>query len=146
MKGVKFEEVNKEAVFAQLAGAMVTEVNHTRVIAKRKTKAGTHARSLVNHLIRWCHEHQASITTSVKGLCEGTLTKKTASSLRAILAAYQPETFLVANELLAEVENQYGPVPDVLVSAEAVLTRHGFVLNAVFTHKVTHSFAKGGAA
>lgn len=28
MKGVKFEEVNKEAVFAQLAGAMVTEVNH----------------------------------------------------------------------------------------------------------------------
>lgn len=28
MKGIKFEEVNKEAVFAQLAGAMITEVNH----------------------------------------------------------------------------------------------------------------------
>jgi len=32
------------------------------------------------------------------------------------------------------------------ISAEAVLTRRGFVLNAVFTQEVMHSFAQGGAA
>ena len=146
MKGIKFEKVDNTSFFTQTACVIAAEEKNSSLQAKQKTKAETHVRSLVNHLIRWCQEHQASITTSVKGLCEGTLTKKTASSLRAILAAYQPETFLVANELLAEVENQYGPVPDVLVSAEAVLTRHGFVLNAVFTHEVMHSFAKGRAA
>jgi predicted protein tyrosine phosphatase len=116
------------------------------VNTKRKSKAEVHVKMLVDHLIRWSQDHQASITASVKGLCEGTLTKRTASSLRAILAAYQPETFLVASELLATVEEHYGPVPDVLSSADAILTRHGFVLNAVFTNGITGTLPVGGAA
>jgi hypothetical protein len=115
------------------------------VNAKRKSKAEVHVKMLVDHLIRWSQDHQASITASVKGLCEGTLTKRTASSLRAILAAYQPETFLVASELLTTVEEHYGPVPDVLSSADAILTRHGFVLNAVFTNGITGTLPVGGA-
>ena len=114
--------------------------------AKHTSKAERHVKMLVDHLIGWSRDHQASITASVKGLCEGTLTKRTASSLRAILAAYQPETFLVASELLSKVEEHYGPVPDVLASADAVLTRRGFVLNAVFTNGITGSLATGGAA
>jgi hypothetical protein len=112
---------------------------------KHLTKVETHVKSLVTNLIRWCHDHQASLSSSVRGLCEGTLTKKTASSLRAILAAYQPETFLVASDLLAQVENQYGPVPDVLASAEAVLTRRGYVLNAVFSNGTVSTVTTGGA-
>ncbi len=81
----------------------------------------------------------------MRGLCEGTLTKRTASSLRAILAAYQPETFLVASELLTEVEHQYGPVSDVLITAEAELTYRGYVLNPVFTKGIGNSFVAGGA-
>ena len=98
----------------------------------QRTKLETHINSLVVHLIRWSQEHEASINSSVAGLCEGTLTKATASSLRAILAAFSPEAFLVASRLLGEVEEKHGPVPDVLLTAEAVRTRKGYVLNAVF--------------
>jgi hypothetical protein len=123
------------------------QTSHDVIVnAKRKSKAEVHVKMLVDHLIRWSQDHQASITASVKGLCEGTLTKRTASSLRAILAAYQPETFLVASELLTKVEEHYGPVPDVLSSADAILTRHGFVLNAVFTNGITGTLPVGGAA
>ena len=97
-----------------------------------KTKLEIHISGLVTHLIRWSKEHQAPITQSVNGLCEGTLTKRTASSLRAILAAYSPEAFLVASKLLSDVEDKHGPIPDVLMSAEAVRTSRGYVLNAVY--------------
>lgn len=101
-----------------------------------KTKLETHINSLVKHLIRWSKEHQASITPSVTGLCEGTLTKRTASSLRAILAAYSPEAFLVASKLLGEVEEKHGPIPDVLLTADAVLTQRGYILKVIFVDGV----------
>lgn len=113
---------------------------------KRRLKAEVHVKMLVNHLIRWSQDHQASITTAIRGLCEGTLPKRTNSSLKAVLAAYQPETFLVASDLLRQVEENYGPAPDVLSSADAVLTRGGYVLNAVFTNGATSVFRAGGAA
>lgn len=98
----------------------------------QKTKLEIHISSLVTHLIRWSKEHQVSITPSVTGLCEGTLTKTTASSLRAILAAFSPEAFLVASKLLGDVEERHGPVPDVLLTAEAIRTQRGYVLKAIF--------------
>ena len=98
----------------------------------QKTKLELHINSLVKHLIRWSKENQASITPSVTGLCEGTLTKRTASSLRAILAGFSPEVFLVASKLLGEVEDKHGPIPDVLSSAAAVRTNRGYILKAVF--------------
>lgn len=97
-----------------------------------RSKLETNISTLVNHLIRWSKDHQVSITESVLGLCEGTLTKKTASSLRAILAAYSPEVILVASKLLSDVEGVHGPIPDVLISADAVRTSRGYVLNAVY--------------
>jgi hypothetical protein len=155
MKGIQFEYVGKKSDITQAvtvsseratkgaaSGSQFIEVG-TNV--KQRTKTASHVKSLVKHLIRWCQDHEASITTSVKGLCEGTLTKRTASSLRAILAAYQPETFLVASELLTEVEHQYGPVSDVLITAEAELTYRGYVLNPVFTKGIGNSFVAGGA-
>lgn len=100
--------------------------------ANTKAKLEINVNTLVNHLIRWSKDHQTSITESVLGLCEGTLTRKTASSLRAILAAYSPEVFLVASKLLADVEDKHGPIPDVLVNATAMRTSRGYALNAVF--------------
>lgn len=102
----------------------------------QKTKLEIHINSLVKHLIRWSKENQASITQSVNGLCEGTMTKRSASSLRAILAAFSPEAFLVASKLLCDVEDKHGPIPDVLMAAEAVRTSRGYVLNAVYVEGI----------
>jgi hypothetical protein len=104
--------------------------------SNQKTKLESHVNSLVKHLIRWTKEHQASITPSVNGLCEGTLPKKTASSLRAILASFSPEVFLVASKLLCDVEDMHGPIPDVLLTADAVRTHRGYILKAVYVEGV----------
>lgn len=73
-----------------------------------KQKLEINVNTLISHLIHWSKDHEVSITESVLGLCEGTLTKKTASSLRAILAAYSSEVFLVACRLLSEIEDKHG--------------------------------------
>ena len=101
-----------------------------------KQKLEINVNTLIGHLIHWSKDHEVSITESVLGLCEGTLTKKTASSLRAILAAYSSEVFLVACRLLSEIEDKHGPIPDVLVSATAKRASRGYVLNANFVEGV----------
>lgn len=101
-----------------------------------KQKLEINVNTLIGHLIHWSKDHEVSITESVLGLCEGTLTKKTASSLRAISAAYSPEVFLVACRLLSEIEDKHGPIPDVLVSATAKRASRGYVLNANFVEGV----------
>lgn len=101
-----------------------------------KSKLESNVNSLVNHLIRWSKDHQASLSDSILGLGEGTLPKKTASSLRAIVCAYSTEVVLVASKLLSEVEEDFGPIPDVLLSAIAVRTKRGYALNAVYVEGI----------
>jgi hypothetical protein len=146
MKGIQFEQIGKKSVITQAA-----TVGSARVIKgvsaqttsmavecgmSARAKLEINVNTLIGHLIRWTKEHQAPITESVLGLCEGTLTRKTASSLRAILAAYAPEVFLVASRLLSDIEDKHGPIPDVLVNATATRTSRGYVLNANFVEGV----------
>ena len=126
--------------------SLAGRIQEVSLVAKHKARTQARVQLLVNHLIRWSKEHEASITTSVKSLCEDRLTKQTASSLRAIFAAYQPEAILVATQLLAAVEEQYGPVPDVLVAADVVLTRYGYELHADFAECAISPARVGGAA
>lgn len=146
MKGIQFEYVGKESVTTQAAtigSARATKGVSAHTMSKTvgcgmnaKAKLEINVNTLIAHLIRWSREHQASITESVLGLCEGTLTRKTASSLRAILAAYAPEVFLVASRLLSDIEEKHGPIPDVLVNATAMRTSRGYVLNTNFVEGV----------
>jgi len=146
MKGIQFEYVGKKSVTTQ--AATIGSVRTTKGVKAHttpkdvgcnmgaRTKLEINVNTLVAHLIRWSREHQASITGSVLGLCEGTLTKKTASSLRAILAAYAPEVFLVASRLLSDIEDKHGPIPDVLLNATALRTSRGYVLRANFVEGI----------
>jgi len=146
MKGIQFENVGKKSVTAQadtIGSARATKGASAHTTSKEvgcgmnaKAKLEINVNTLVAHLIRWSKEHQKSITESVLGLCEGTLTRKTASSLRAILAAYAPEVFLVASRLLSDIEDKHGPIPDVLINATASRTSRGYVLNANFVEGV----------
>ena len=145
MKGIQFDNVGKKSVTTQAAA--ISSPRATKGVSARtskkvgcdmnaKAKLEINVNTLVAHLVRWSKEHQASITESVLGLCEGTLTRKTASSLRAILAAYAPEVFLVASRLLSDIEDKHGPIPDVLVNATVSRTSRGYVLNANFVEGV----------
>lgn len=146
MKGIQFDSLGKKSVTKHAvtsSSAIGTKGGRAQASSTAvgtgltpKAKLEINVNTLVGHLIRWSKEHQASITESVHGLCEGTLTRKTASSLRAILAAYSPEVFWMATKLLAEVEDKHGPVPDVLVNATATRTNRGYVLNANFVEGV----------
>ena len=97
----------------------------------QKTVLMNHINSLVNHLIRWTKEHDLALAPSVQSLCEGTMPKKTASSLRAILCAFSHEVVLEAIKLLTEVESSHGPIPDVLLNATVSKTKRGYVLQSM---------------
>lgn len=88
--------------------------------------------SLINHLIWWTKKYDLSLAPSVQSLCEGTMPRKTASSLRAILYAFSHEAVLEAIKLLTEVESTYGPIPDVLLNATAAKTKRGYILHSQF--------------
>lgn len=102
----------------------------------QKTKQEIHLNYLITHLINWSKENQAAIAQSVDGLCLGTLTKKTTSSLNAITAAFPPEILVVATKLLADVEEIHGAVADVLKTAQVIRTKKGYVLQPVFMEGV----------
>ena len=102
----------------------------------QKTAFMNHINSLINHLIRWTKEHDLALAPSVQSLCEGTMPKKTASSLRAILCAFSHEAVLEAIKLLTEVESSYGPIPDVLLNATVSKTKRGYVLQSLLVEGV----------
>lgn len=97
----------------------------------QNTALMSHINSLINHLIRWTKDHDLALAPSVQGLCEGTMPKKTASSLRAILCAFSHEVVLEAIRLLTEVESFHGPIPDVLLDATVSKTKRGYVLQSI---------------
>ncbi|TXI88723.1 MAG: hypothetical protein E6Q34_11960 [Burkholderiaceae bacterium] len=113
-------------------------------VISHRSKLDNNVNSLVKSLICWCKDSQAPMTPSIKSLCEGALPKKNSSSLRAILAAYQPETFLIASDLLTKFENFYGPVPDVLISAQAVRSNNGYIMIVRTSNGTVTAIQSGG--
>ncbi len=103
-------------------------------LSKQRAKKLHHVDSLANHLIRWSKEHQMPVGQSVAALSHGALTKKTASSLNAIAAAFTPDILFAAANLLADFEFKHGSACDVLERAAVISTRNGFTLSPVYLH------------